>query len=79
MAIITSEYRKDKEQMIGLCEAASGIGLLAGPLMGSVLYEIGGYLLPFFTLSAIYLMIYPLISYTLIRVKYSELGHKREV
>jgi len=79
MAIITSEYKKDKEQMIGLCEAASGIGLLMGPLMGAALYEIGGYLLPFFTLSLIYLLIYPLISYTLIRVKYSELGHKREV
>lgn len=65
--------------MIGLCEAASGIGLLMGPLMGAALYEIGGYLLPFFTLSLIYLLIYPLISYTLIRVKYSEMGHKRQV
>jgi len=65
--------------MIGLCEAASGIGLLLGPLVGSVLYEIGGYLLPFFSLAMTYVLIYPHISYTLIRVKYSEIGHSKQL
>ena len=30
-----------------MLEASSGVGLLLGPLIGSILYEIGGYTLPF--------------------------------
>lgn len=30
-----------------MLEASSGVGLLLGPIIGSILYEIGGYTLPF--------------------------------
>jgi hypothetical protein len=35
---------------IGMLEASSGIGLLLGPFFGAMLYSIGGYLLPFFSI-----------------------------
>ena len=48
---------------MGLLEAATGLGFLFGPLIGSALYSIGGYLLPFYGLSAIYIVFLPLIIY----------------
>lgn len=48
---------------MGLLEAATGLGFLFGPLIGSGLYSIGGYLLPFYGLSAIYIVFLPLIIY----------------
>ena len=64
--------------MIGLCEAASGIGLLMGPMIGAALYEIGGYILPFAFLASLYFLMYPLLSYTLVRIKYSDISHVRQ-
>ena len=49
MAIVTTYYKESKEKAIGLTEAASGVGLLLGPFFGALLYEIGGYMLPFIT------------------------------
>ena len=48
---------------MGLLEAATGLGFLFGPLIGSGLYSIGGYLLSFYGLSAIYIVFLPLIIY----------------
>jgi hypothetical protein len=31
-----------------MMESSSGIGLLLGPFFGAILYEIGGFILPFF-------------------------------
>ena len=36
-----------------MMESSSGIGLLLGPFAGAILYEIGGYTLPFFVLGII--------------------------
>lgn len=47
MAIIATHYKDERERAIGLIEAASGVGLLLGPFFGALLYEIGGYMLPF--------------------------------
>jgi MFS family permease len=47
MAIVAAHYRKDREKAIGMMEASSGIGLLLGPFFGAILYDIGGYMLPF--------------------------------
>jgi MFS family permease len=46
-AIIATHYKQDREKAIGMLEASSGVGLLLGPIIGSILYEIGGYTLPF--------------------------------
>jgi MFS family permease len=48
MAIIAKHYKHDRERTIGMIEASSGIGLLLGPFFGAILYQIGGYVLPFF-------------------------------
>ena len=49
---------------MGLFEAATGLGFLFGPLIGAGLYSIGGYILPFYGLSAVYIVFLPLIIYT---------------
>jgi MFS family permease len=46
-AIIATHYKQEREKAIGMMEASSGVGLLLGPIFGSVLYQIGGYILPF--------------------------------
>ena len=49
MAILSSMRSKQREKYIGWGEAACGIGLLFGPLMGAGLYDVGGYVMPFAT------------------------------
>ena len=61
IAIIATNYKKDRVKAIGMLESSSGIGLLLGPLFGAILYSIGGYLLPFFVVGKI--ILYPLIEY----------------
>jgi MFS family permease len=46
-AIISTHFKQDREKYIGYMENASGLGLLLGPTVGSVLYKIGGYITPF--------------------------------
>lgn len=48
IAIITTHYKHERERTIGLVEASSGVGLLLGPFFGAILYQIGGYVMPFF-------------------------------
>lgn len=49
MAILSSFEGKEREIYIGWIEAANGIGLLFGPLLGAALFSVGGYKTPFFT------------------------------
>jgi hypothetical protein len=35
-------------------ENAAGLGLLLGPTVGSLLYKLGGYMLPFFSMGKTY-------------------------
>jgi len=48
---------------MSLFEAATGLGFLLGPLIGAGLYSLGGYILPFYGLSVIYIIILPVIIY----------------
>ena len=43
-------FPNNREEMIGYIEAFQGIGLIVGPLIGSLLYSIGGYRFIFFTM-----------------------------
>jgi MFS family permease len=47
-AIIAAHYKEDREKTIGMLQACAGLGLLLGPLFGGVLYELGGFIMPFF-------------------------------
>ena len=49
MAILSSFEGQEREMYIGWIEAANGIGLLFGPLIGAFLFSMGGYQAPFFT------------------------------
>lgn len=42
--------------MVGYIEAVTGVGLILGPLIGSVLYSIGGYLFIFYAFGSMFLV-----------------------
>jgi MFS family permease len=42
-SICTNFYPDKKEAMVGYIEAMTGIGLIMGPLIGSLLFSYGGY------------------------------------
>lgn len=44
------EFPNDQATILSLLETSFGLGLICGPTLGSWLYEVGGYTLPFFTL-----------------------------
>jgi len=66
MAILSSFGAEEREKYIGWIEAAFGLGMLFGPLLGAVMYNYGGYQCPFITFTIIYLVSYPFISMSLI-------------
>lgn len=38
-----------------------GLGQLLGPIIGTILYSFGGYLLPFIAVAGMYLILYPFL------------------
>ena len=65
-SLIMSFNAADRERYIGYIEAANGMGLLLGPMIGALLYSIGGFYVPFFFFATCFILAYPSISYTLI-------------
>jgi MFS family permease len=63
--VIAASSKKDRDQNIGFIEAFSGLGFLTGPLLGSLMFTIGGYMMPFLTIGCIYILTFPFIVYTL--------------
>ena len=59
MAILTSCFPDDREDNIAILEAGVGIGMLLGPLAGALLYTIGGYIMPFWTVAFVCIALYP--------------------
>ncbi|CAL1534911.1 unnamed protein product [Lymnaea stagnalis] len=55
LAIISNEFPKHVATVFGFLETATGIGLMAGPALGGVLYEAGGFGLPFFVIGSLIL------------------------
>jgi MFS transporter, DHA1 family, solute carrier family 18 (vesicular amine transporter), member 1/2 len=51
LALIAEHYVENRVQMMGLALAGSTAGSVLGPLAGGVLYQIGGYNLPFLVLA----------------------------
>ena len=52
-AIITYEFSTEREKYIGFGEASAGIGIMLGPVFGSTLYQILGYMPTFLAISLI--------------------------
>jgi len=55
-SISTNFYPDNKETMIGYIEAVTGIGFILGPLLGSLLYYIGGYRFIFFSVGSLFII-----------------------
>jgi MFS family permease len=72
LAVLTSHYPNEREKIMSLFEASTGLGFLFGPLIGAGLYSIGGYILPFYGLSMIYIVFLPLIVYIAKLVEHAE-------
>ncbi|CAD8190068.1 unnamed protein product [Paramecium octaurelia] len=47
-AFIPQLFPKQIEEKIAIAEVSTSIGFLAGPILGSALYQLGGFILPFF-------------------------------
>lgn len=45
--IVSHSSEAEREMNIGMIEMATGIGFLIGPMWGSLMYQIGGFTLPF--------------------------------
>jgi MFS family permease len=76
LAIIATHYKEDRVKAMGFLEASIGLGLLIGPLVGGVLYDIGGFYLPFFVVASIYFLLYPMIASTLLEIKEKEMSNQ---
>ena len=55
-SVCTNFYPDNKEAMVGYMEASSGIGLIMGPLLGSILYAIGGYTFIYFSFGTFFIV-----------------------
>uniref|UniRef100_A0A0N4ZYV5 MFS domain-containing protein n=1 Tax=Parastrongyloides trichosuri TaxID=131310 RepID=A0A0N4ZYV5_PARTI len=54
-AIITKKFPELSSSMLGLTETCAGIGFTLGPLFGGILYDVGGYKLPFWIIGLLLL------------------------
>lgn len=43
-----------------------GLGMLLGPILGAIIYDIGGFPAPFMTFACFYLFFLPIVTYVLI-------------
>ena len=61
-SLIATFFPQEKQEMIGFMEVGIGIGILVGPLMGTLFYGLGGYVCPFWTLGFAFMFMFPVIS-----------------
>ena len=61
-SLIQFNYPENANNLISLTQTFTGIGMLTGPIIGSLLYESGGYKLPFYSCGLVlFLLILPII------------------
>lgn len=58
LSLISTLYPNDMMKYIGYLETGCGIGNAAGPLIGSGLFELGGYSTPFWTFCGCFLLMF---------------------
>jgi len=56
-SVCTNFYPEDKEALVGYIEAITGVGMIAGPILGSTLYTIGGYEFAFYSFGGVFLIL----------------------
>ena len=55
-SISTNFYPENKDAMVGYIEAVTGVGLILGPLFGSFLYALGGYVFIFYSFGTLFMI-----------------------
>ena len=64
IAILTSQYTEERQKVMGIFETATGVGYLVGPMIGSGLFKLGGYLAAFYGMCGINIILYPFMAWT---------------
>ncbi|ELU09605.1 hypothetical protein CAPTEDRAFT_147516 [Capitella teleta] len=59
-AIAAATFPDNPATVLGLLETAVGIGLMLGPALGGVLYEVGGFMMPFLVLGSFMMLTVPI-------------------
>lgn len=52
-SLVSTEYPNSSSTIFSIVETFFGLGMIAGPIIGGLLYEVGGFKLPFFSLGGI--------------------------
>ena len=60
-SLVSSVYSDHLEQMLAFLESSAGVGLTIGPVLGSALYSLGGFMTPFYFYAAFFLVFIPVI------------------
>ena len=66
-AYIPLMYPNQIEEKVGIMEACTGIGYIVGPVVGGLLYSLGGYKAPFLFFSLFLLLGIPILYKTLLK------------
>lgn len=66
---VLSSYKEKRESYIAINQAVAGLGSLAGPMLGALLYTFGGYKAPFYGIGGFYLS---LVIYFLLKTPKNE-------
>jgi hypothetical protein len=61
-------FEENLEHYIGIAEIFSEMGFLLGPILGSILYSLGGYILPFYFFGTISILFVPILYIIIKRV-----------
>lgn len=62
-SICTNFYPDKKEALVGYLEAVTGIGLILGPIFGSILYSLAGIQFTFYIFGGLFLFTSLFISF----------------
>ena len=55
-SICTNFFPNNKDAMVGYIEAVTGVGLILGPLIGSILFSVGGYIFIFYSFGSLFII-----------------------
>jgi len=67
--LIAVSKKEERDRNIGLFEAFTGLGFMTGPLVGSFLYTVGGYIMPFAFSGSFFIICFPFVAYQLVKQK----------
>lgn len=61
--MIAVSKKEERDRNIGLFEGFTGLGFMAGPLIGSFLFTVGGYIMPFAFSGLFFVLCFPFVAY----------------